>query len=91
MLDDLITSFDLRKVYSRKFYYDARKKLASRTVVAEDTKSGIISVTVTDNDPARARALAAGYVTQLNTLLAQVSTSSARRERIFLEDRLKEG
>ncbi len=88
--DDLIANFDLRSVYSKKYYYDARKKLTDRTNILEDTKSGIIRITVTDNDPGRARALAAGYVTELNNLLTQVSTSSARRERIFLEDRLKQ-
>jgi uncharacterized protein involved in exopolysaccharide biosynthesis len=33
--------------------------------------------------------MARAYVTELDRLVAQVSTSSARRERIFLEDRLK--
>lgn len=86
----LIDRFDLRKVYRRKLYITARKKLASRTEVAEDKKSGIITVIVTDNDPKRARDLAAAYVEELDVLVAQLSTSSARRERIFLEGRLKE-
>jgi len=37
----------------------------------------------------RAAAVAAAYVEELNSLIAQLSTSSARRERIFLEDRLR--
>jgi uncharacterized protein involved in exopolysaccharide biosynthesis len=89
VLDSLINRFDLRKVYGFKRYVDARKKLASRTSVAEDTKSGVITVTVLDNDPNRARSLATAYVEELNVLISQVSTSSARREREFLEERLK--
>jgi capsule polysaccharide export protein KpsE/RkpR len=44
---------------------------------------------VTDRDPKRAAAMAGAYVQELNTLVAQLSTSSARRERIFLEERLE--
>jgi len=87
--DNLINRFDLRKVYGKKRYVDTRTKLANRTAINEDTKSGIVTVTVTDNDPGRAQALAAGYLDELNAVMAQVSTSSARRERIFLEERLK--
>ena len=87
--DDLINQFDLRSAYGMKQYGDARKKLAGRTAINEDTKSGIITITVTDNNPERARALAAGYVEQLNRLVSKVSTSSARREREFLEERLQ--
>jgi len=87
--DDLINHFDLRKIYGLKRYVDTRKKLSSRTDIAEDAKSGIITISVIDNDPTRARDLAAGYVDDLNRLLSQLSSSAARRERIFLEERLQ--
>ena len=63
--------------------------MSSRTDIAEDAKSGIITISVIDNDPTRARDLAAGYVDDLNRLLSQLSSSAARRERIFLEERLQ--
>ncbi len=88
--DDLINKFDLRKVYHKKYYVDARKKLTANTSIVEDRKSGIITVTVTDHDPQRARALARAYVDELNGLVTSVSTSAARREREFLEQRLGE-
>lgn len=87
--DDIINRFDLRRVYHCKFYVDARKILAERTTIAEDKKSGIISIAVTDRDPNRARDLAEAYVEELDKLVNKVSTSSARRERIFLEGRLQ--
>ncbi|HVH71850.1 MAG TPA: hypothetical protein VNB49_12155, partial [Candidatus Dormibacteraeota bacterium] len=37
----------------------------------------------------RAAAIANAYVDQLNSLVAELSTSSAHRERVFLEERLK--
>jgi uncharacterized protein involved in exopolysaccharide biosynthesis len=87
--DDIINRFDLRRVYNRKLYLDTRKILTERTAIVEDKKSGIISIAVTDRDRYRARDLAGAYVEELDKLVNKVSTSSARRERIFLEERLK--
>lgn len=87
--DNLIKQFNLMHVYHDSKIEDARKDLTEHTDVSEDRKSGIISINVTDHDPKRAAAMAQSYVDQLDRLVAQVSTSSARRERIFLEERLK--
>jgi len=86
--DRLIDEFKLRQVYGASKMEDARLALANHTSISEDRKSGILSITVTDHDPQRAAAMAQAYVTELDRLVAQVSTSSARRERIFLEERL---
>ena len=88
--DDIINRFDLRRVYHCKLYFDARKILTEQTAIVEDKKSGIISIGVTDRDPNRARDIAKAYVEELDRLLSTLSTSSARRERIFLEERLKD-
>ena len=87
--DALIEKFDLKKVYHDSKIEDARKDLAQRTDVSEDRKSGIITIGVTDHDPKRAAAMAQAYVDELDRLVTQVSTSSARRERVFLEERLQ--
>jgi len=86
--DRLIERFNLRQVYGIRYEQDARNKLAQNTNIGEDRKSGIISITVTDHDPKRATAIARAYVEELNQLVAELSTSSARRERVFLEERL---
>jgi capsule polysaccharide export protein KpsE/RkpR len=88
--DDLITKFDLRKVYRVRRWVDARKELTSDTDIGIDRKSGILTIQVTDNDPKRACAMAQEYVTQLNNVVTLLNTSSAHRERIFLEERLSE-
>jgi uncharacterized protein involved in exopolysaccharide biosynthesis len=88
--DKLINDFDLRKVYWDRYWEDARKDLERRTDITEDKKSGIISITVTDKDPDRAARMASAYVNELNRVMSQVSTSAARRERIFIESRLKD-
>jgi capsule polysaccharide export protein KpsE/RkpR len=87
--DRLIQQFDLKKVYGTRLVMDARMKLDENTSILEDRKSGIITISVTDHSPQRAAALASAYVDQLNTLVSELSTSSAHRERVFLEERLK--
>lgn len=86
--DRLIERFDLRQVYGDKYWQDARNELAKNTGISEDRKSGVISITVTDRDAKRVAKIAQAYVEELDRLVAQVSTSSARRERIFIEQRL---
>jgi uncharacterized protein involved in exopolysaccharide biosynthesis len=87
--DQLIQQFDLKKLYGDRRMEDARKDLAEHTGIAVDRKSQIISITVTDKNPQRAAAMGQAYVDELNRLVAELSTSSARRERIFLEGRLQ--
>jgi uncharacterized protein involved in exopolysaccharide biosynthesis len=87
--DRLIDEFQLQKVYWDSKIEDTRKDLAKHTDISVDRKSGIITIEVTDHDPKRAAAMGQAYVKELDRLVAQVSTSSARRERIFLEGRLE--
>jgi capsule polysaccharide export protein KpsE/RkpR len=87
--DNLIQKFDLRKVYRDRYWEDARKDLATRTELKEDRKSGVITIAVTDHDPKRAHLMTQAYIEELNRVVSQVSTSSARRERMFIEQRLK--
>jgi capsule polysaccharide export protein KpsE/RkpR len=86
--EGVIDRLNLQKVYWSRYKGDARKKLDGRTGVSEDRKSGVISLTVTDRNAQRAHDIAMAYLEELNRLLAQVSTSSARRERVFIEQRL---
>jgi capsule polysaccharide export protein KpsE/RkpR len=87
--DKLIQQFDLKKLYGVGRMEDARRDLAAHTGIAVDRKSQIITITVTDHDPKRAAAMGQAYIEELNHLVAELSTSSARRERIFLEERLQ--
>lgn len=87
--DDLINRFDLRRVYGCRTYGCARKKLSKRTDVEEDKKTGVVAIAVTDRDPVRARDLAGAYVDELNKLVVVMDTSSAHRERVFLEQQIQ--
>lgn len=86
--DRLVERFGLKKVYGAPLDMSARQKLEQNTAISEDRKSGIITISVTDGDRLRAAAIAHAYVEELDRLVAELSTSSAHRERVFLEDRL---
>lgn len=86
--DNLINRFHLLDKYDKSYMEDARKKLADRTSISEDKKSGVIAISVRDHDAALATELANAYVEELGSVMAKVSTSAARRERIFIEGRL---
>jgi uncharacterized protein involved in exopolysaccharide biosynthesis len=85
----LIQEFDLRKAYGVPRVDDARELLAAQTDIWIDGRNGIISISVTDKSPQRAAALAQAYVEELSRTVAEITTSAARRERIFLEKRLQ--
>jgi uncharacterized protein involved in exopolysaccharide biosynthesis len=87
--DRIIEKFNLQKVYRASKMEDARKALSEHTRLGEDRKSGIITITVIDHSPERAAEMSRAYATELDRVVADVSTSSARRERLFLEDRLR--
>ncbi len=88
--DHIIDKFDLRKVYGVKYYDAACKKLTKYTDVSVDRKSGVITIVVTDRDKQRAQRIAQAYIDELDRVVALVSTSSARRERIFLDQRIQQ-
>ena len=86
--DDLINKFDLRKVYSDRKMEDARDDLGKHTDLSADRKTGIITIQVMDHSPKRAATMAEEYLNELNWVVNQLNTSSAHRERVFLEERL---
>ena len=87
--DGVISDLNLRNVYHVKMAVDARRILEANTDVAEDRKSGVVTLNVEDRDPKRAAEIAHRYVEYLNRTITQSTTSAARRERVFLEERLR--
>src|ERR1051326_5180708 len=69
--DHLIEKFHLREHYGTNLWEDSRQKLAKRTFIADDKKSGVIAISVRDHDPKLAVNLAQGYVDELNAVMAR--------------------
>jgi capsule polysaccharide export protein KpsE/RkpR len=87
--DRVIDQFNLKSVYGAKRMQAARRQLEENTQIAEDRKSGIIAISVSDHSPQRAQAIAQAYIAELDRLVVELNTSAAHRERVFLEERLK--
>ncbi|WP_409265961.1 GumC family protein [Massilia sp. BHUDP2] len=85
--DNLISRFELMKVYDRDFQSDTRKELAMNTSVYSG-KDGIISVQVDDEEPKRAAALANGYIEELQKLTQTLAVTEASQRRLFFEKQL---
>ncbi len=85
----IIDRFHLQQVYHKRYRSDAAKYLAHHTKIVDDKRSGVITLTVTDNDPFRARDIAQCYLDQLNLIVNKTTTSSAHQERLFVEKRLQ--
>ena len=88
--DDLINKFELKKIYGDQRMEDARDDLSKHTGLSADRKTGIITIQAVDNSPARASAMAGEYLSELNRVVTVLNTSSAHRERVFLEERLSQ-
>lgn len=85
----LVDRFNLQQAYHKRYRVDAAKHLVHITKISENKKSGVITIQVEDTDRQRARDLAQGYLDELNQLVTRTSTSTAHRERVFVEDRLR--
>ncbi|HEY3703886.1 MAG TPA: Wzz/FepE/Etk N-terminal domain-containing protein [Terracidiphilus sp.] len=84
----VIDQFQLQHVYRKRYRVDAAKVLARRTSIAQDKKSGVITISVTDHDPVRARDMVLAYLNELNAVVTRTNNSSAHQERLFIEARL---
>jgi tyrosine-protein kinase Etk/Wzc len=86
--DRIIDRFKLMEIYDADYMTDARKELDGLLDVQSD-KEGIITVSVEDEDPARAAAMANAFVEELRDLTQNLSVTEASQRRLFFEEQLK--
>ena len=87
--DVIIEKYHLMGVYDQESMVETYTKLNDFVTISTDEDDGIISIKVEDEDPARAAEIANTYVEQLKRLNIKLNLSSAGRERLFLEKRLR--
>ena len=90
LADRIIDRFGLMKIYGAKYRHEARTALAKHTIIQEDRKTSVIAISVSDRDPRRAADIADAYSNELQKLNAELNTSGAHMERVFLEARVDE-
>jgi tyrosine-protein kinase Etk/Wzc len=85
--DALIDRFKLMEMYESEFRDDARLALAANVEVAAG-KDGLITVEVSDKDPAFAAELANAHIEELQNLLKRLAVTEAQQRRVFFEKQL---
>lgn len=85
--DKLVEQFKLSEHYTVKTPGMARKKLGDKTNIVSE-KSGLIFITVSDKNSARAAEIANGYVEELSKLTETLAITDASRRRMFFGKQL---
>jgi len=86
--DAIIDTYNLMDVYDQEYRVKTYEALNDHVTITLGKDDGIISISVEDEDPVRAAALANAYVEELRDLNVHLNLSKAGRERVFLENRL---
>jgi len=90
MADTILDRFDLMEAYELSHCrWRALRKLRMRTGVNVG-KDGLVKISVVDEDPNRAAAMANAYIEELDLQNKRLSGGQATSKRVFLENRLKE-
>jgi len=82
--DRMISRFNLRELYEKRYLEDTRKKLRKNTVL-QAQEDGLLLIEVTDTDPKRAAEMANAYGEELDKLLQEIALREARNQLNFLE------
>ena len=85
--DNMISRFELGKLYDEDRLSDVRKRLEKETTIAAG-RDGIITIDVDDNDPKRAADMANAYVDELVKLTKVLAVTEASQRRLFFERQL---
>lgn len=85
--DALVHAFHLTELYRKKKESQARKVLEERTEIAS-TKYGLLRISVEDEDPNRAAALANAYVSEFQQSMLRAVSADASQRRTFFEQQL---
>jgi tyrosine-protein kinase Etk/Wzc len=88
MMGAIIDRFKLMEEYKKDFRVDMYEKMSKIVDITAGKKDGIITITVEDEDPKKAADIANAYIGELNKVVAELSTSAAGGNRVFLEGRL---
>ncbi len=90
VMDKVIERFKLGEVYKIDNPDRIRAALSANLEAKSDLKTGIISIAVLDRDPARAAAVANGFVEALKEVTSGLAISEAAQKRLYYETQLKE-
>jgi tyrosine-protein kinase Etk/Wzc len=85
---ELVKRFGLISLYKVKKESQAEKVLASHSVFEVDTKSTIVTISITDHSPARAHDMASAYLEALSEKNGQLALTESSQRRVFFGQQL---
>jgi len=88
--DAMIRKYGLMAEYHAKYMSAARKAFEAHVKLDGSSKDGLIHISVTDRNPARAAELANGYVEQFRKLSEHLAISEASQRRLFYRQQMDE-
>lgn len=88
MRDDLIKRHDLIRRYQVEDGWDARDQLMRKTVAVSDKKSGVVTISVEDQDPVFSAKLANAYVETLRARVISMALTEAQAKRLYFENQI---
>ncbi|MBS1813498.1 MAG: lipopolysaccharide biosynthesis protein [Acidobacteria bacterium] len=89
VLSSIVDRYHLKDVYKTKKESAAERTLLDNTDFVVGQKDSIITLSVTDHDPARARDLANAYLDELRKANGRLALTSASQRRLFFEEQLE--
>jgi tyrosine-protein kinase Etk/Wzc len=90
VMDAVIGKFKLGEVYEIDNPDRIRAALSANLEAKSDLKTGIISIAVLDKDPARAAAVANGFVEALKDVTSGLAISESAQKRLYYESQIKD-
>lgn len=88
--DRVIDRFNLRQVYGKDLYVDARRILYANLRVTAGKKDGLITLEVDDKDPKRAAAMASQFIVELHEVMNTLAVTDAQQRRVFFEREMRQ-
>jgi uncharacterized protein involved in exopolysaccharide biosynthesis len=86
--EEMVKRFNLKAVYKEKRETAAEKILASKSLFEVDAKTFIITISVADPSPVRARDMTQAYLDVLRSTNDRLAISESSQRRLFFEQRL---
>lgn len=86
--DRIISQFDLKTVYGKEFKQELYDELDRTVTVTAGKKDGLLSISVDDESPERAAAMANAYVEELRRITSSLALTEAQQRRAFFEGQL---
>jgi len=88
MTDRILDRFELQRAWGLDFRIQAQQQLARRVSVGMGRRDGLVQISVLDETPQRAAAIANQYVVELRQMLQTFALDEARQRRQFYQAQL---